>query len=312
MRLLRLLLPSLVVLAAGLLATGALFPPEIEGLPVTPIDTLVLVPVLRLAMFVSGSLAVGGILVGGLLGGGRDALRLAARAAIGYSAASTALAVATLADVLATPWWGALDTTMLRSFLTQIDEGRYFVAQVVIGITVVWVLGRARSGLDSVFALIAMSVAVALPAFSGHSAAAVTHWVASAIMIVHLLATHVWVGGVLVLLLAPGRNALLAFGRVASVAMPVLVVSGFASLAARVNDWDAATHDLYSVVVVLKFLAVMGIVGLANRVREQATAALLDGSRDVVSLTRRTLAMEGMVMMVALALAVVLARMANP
>ena len=314
MRIRQLLAPGLVTFAIALLASGVLHRQVPEGLPVTPELTLVLVPVTRLFMFTTGAVAFGGALVVAAIGGDAALLRVAARAAGLYAFGSASVALLALADVLARQWWGALDLPILRSFLTQIDEGRYLVLQTAIGAFAAWLLSKAQHALDVVFAAVALALAVALPAFTGHSAAAVPHWLASATMLVHLPAMSAWLGGVGVLLLAPTRAAVLGFGRLASVALPAVLISGVASAVTRINDWASLPHDPYTLVLLIKVLGTAGVVWFAAQNRRTIADLLTRDSsgRGVEAAIRRTLAIEGSLMFVVLGFAVVLARMPNP
>ena len=314
MRLHRLHLPGTVIFLIVLFASGILAPVTAPGLPESPLSTLVLVPILRFAMYVAGSIAVGASIIGGLLGGGPETMRLGSRGAAVYAIITALLTVAVLADLLAQPWWGGLDPQMLLSFCTQVDEGRYFLAQILIASIVAWVLRSGRTGLDAVFAIIAMVITVALPSMSGHSTAAVTHWVASAVMIVHLTAMHSWVGGVLVLAGNATRETLVAFGRLAAMALPLVLISGLASIIARVNDWNTALHDRWTLVLIVKILVSVALVVVAARTRRIIAQGIGDEApqSDIVTATKQTLALEGSIMVTVVGLAVILARMANP
>lgn len=311
MRLTRLLGPGLLVFALLLAVTGVLHPQTYAGLPSVPLGTLTLVPALRLFVFLSGAMALGGAALG-VLGAGADVLRLAGRCALIYALASALLIVATLADVMAVQWWDALNSTMLKSFLTQIDEGRYLTSQVVIGLLAGVVLLRAAGSLDVMFSASALAISVVLPAFTGHSAVAVAHWLASATMVVHLLAMSLWVGGVLVLLLRPQVNAVLRFAALVNVAVPALLLSGAASVIVRVNDWASLPHDPYALVLALKLTLTAAVLWLGVRTRRAIARSLAATSTDVVAAVRRSITLAGALMVAVLGVAVVLARMPNP
>lgn len=310
----RLLAPGVITFAVALVASGVLTRPVAEGLPVTPQLTLLLLPIARLLMFAAGALAFGGALLGALLGGGNRALRIASYSAALYALATAAVALLTLADVLARDWWWAFDARMLRSFLTQIDEGRYLAAQAVIGALAAWVLSRTRAPLVATLAVVALGIAVTLPAFTGHSATAVSHWIASATMVLHLLAMNAWLGGVGILLLVPTQTAMLGFRRVAAVALPTVLLSGVASVVARINDWASVLHDRYTLVLLLKIAVTGAVVWFAAKTRRRIadTLVVTPSGKGVASAAHRTLAIEGSLMGVVLALAVILARMPNP
>lgn len=314
MRISRLVSPGLLTFLLALVASGVLVQHLPPGLPATPLPTLLLVPAARLCMFCSGSLALGGAILGGLLDAGPRVVRMASRSALLYAAASAIVAVATLADVLATAWWQALDPQMLRSFLTQIDEGRYLVAQIVLGVAGARLLRRGRQPFEGVLAVLALGVAVVLPAFTGHSAAALPHWIASATMVVHLFAISAWIGGVAALVLAPAIPTIVGFGRVAGIALPAVLASGVLSVIARVNDWAMLLHDRYAAVLALKIAVTAAVMwfAVATRQRVGTGASTDDGGVDVATAARRTLNLEASLMFVVLGLAVVLARMPNP
>ncbi len=309
-QLVRIGLPAVVVLLVGMAVSGVLTPPRYPGLPETPFLTLVLTPIGRAALFTSGTFGVGLILVGGLLSREPRMLRLAARVSAGFSASAVFMIVMTLANILAVQPWQALDPTVTTSFLTQIDEGRYLMLQVLLGIVAAWVVARAQHGIEIVFALLALGIAVVLPAFTGHSASSVSHWIASATMLLHLGAMMVWVGGALALVRVRHDAAVITrFSAVAIGAYALLIVSGAASLYTRVASWNDFFHDRYMWFVAVKIVgaAVLGVLGFRNL--QMVKAQFPD---DSAVLFRRTLIIESGLMLVVIALAVTLARMANP
>ena len=310
----RLLLPGLAAFAVALVASGVLHREVPEGLPVTPSLTLLMVPIARLAMFALGALAFGSALVITTLGGSREVRRIGVLGSAGYALVTALVLVLTLADALARDWWSAIDLRMLRSFATQIDEGRYLTAQILIGAVACWVLSRGKQLLDFAFAAIALGIAITLPAFSGHSAAALPHWVASATMVVHLLALSAWIGGVAILLLVPSDQSISGFSRIASIALPAVLVSGVASVVARINDWASVLHDSYTLVLLVKIAATGAVIWFAAQTRQRLrdSLAATSSGKGVAAAVRRTLAVEGALMFVVLGLGVVLARMANP
>lgn len=302
--------PALIVFVAALVLSGVLRVPALPGLPATPLLTLVLVPVFRLLALACGALALGGLVIGVVLSRDERIRSLAAWTAGFFAASNAMLAVATLADVLATQWWQALDPTLLQSFLSQIDEGRYFVLQVIMGLVVASLLPLVRSAVAWLLLTITMAVAVSLPGFTGHSTAALPHWVASATMILHLLAMSIWVGGIAALLII-GDNALVRrFAPVGLGAYLVLVLSGLASVVARTADWSQLAHGGYGLILALKVAAGIGIGVVGLRLRQRWQDSAQSGDDGVI--TRRLLRAEASTLAFALALAVVLARMPNP
>lgn len=308
MRSLRIAVPGAVVLIVLLLVTGVLAPAMPEGLPATPLLTLLLVPVLRTVMFASGALAVGAAFAGGLLGTDAGMRRVGARAAVAFAATSVFLAVATLADVMAVQWWRALSPSMLFSFLTQIDEGRYLMLQAVLAASAALVLQRIEHGVDATFAFLLLLVAACLPGFTGHSTAAIAHWLVSGIGVIHLAAMMIWVGTSLALFAVPLRSEYQRFSRYAALPYLVIVLSGVASVFARVSSWSALVHDRYALVLLGKALLALAAGGLAHRAAARVGTAE-DHSDGAI---RIAIARHVAVMLVVLAFAVALARLANP
>lgn len=309
-RVLRIGLPSAIVLLAGMAVSGVLDPPHYPGLPETPMLTLFLTPISRAALFMSGTLGVGLIIVGGLLSREAFMLKLASRVAAVFSVSAFVMIVLTLANIMAVQPWQAFDATIMTSFLTQIDEGRYLMMQVLLGIVTAWVIARAQHTLEVVFALLALATAVLLPGFTGHSASSVSHWIASATMLLHLGAMVVWVGGVLALvLMRHDAEVITKFSAIALGAYALLVVSGVASLYARVASWSDFLHDRYMWFIVAKMLGAvaLGVLGYRNL---RVVKARFAG--DAAELFKRTVTVEAGLMLVVIALAVTLARMPNP
>lgn len=290
--------------------SGVLTPPSYPGLPDTPFLTLFLTPITRGALFVTGTFGVGCMIVGGLLAREAFMLRWAAWSAVAFVASAVSMIILTLANIMAVQPWDALDPTVTVSFLTQIDEGRYLMLQVLLGLMVAWVISRAQHVIEIVFSIAALGAAVLLPAFTGHSASSVSHWIASATMLLHLGAMVVWVGGVLALVpLRHNAGVITSFSSIAIAAYALIVVSGAASLFARVASWSDFFQDRYMLFVAAKVLLAiaLGVLGWRNL---QIVKRRFAG--DAQALFSRTLAVEAALLLTVIALAVVLARMPNP
>lgn len=312
MRHVRLVGPAFLILVLGLFLTGALQPPTFDGLPSTPAATLLLLPVVRMIAFISGAVATGGLLIGGVLGSDPRLLRVTFISTLIYAAASATELVFTLADLLATNPWpgGGIGATELRSFVTQIDDGRYLLLRVLLGLVVAFIVRTQSEPLSRVFALLTMVVAVSLPAFSGHSAAAISHWAASTTMVFHLAAMNIWVGGVIALFIGRAAVPVVArFSPIASASYAVLILGGLANLLVRTQDWEALFASQYGALLGLKTLLALGLGAVGAQQKVRAAEALRSGSE---SGYRTMLAVEVSLMLTAMAFALVLARIASP
>lgn len=295
----------LVVLVLAVPLSGILTPPSYDGLPTTPVSTLALLPLTKFAMFVVAAIGLGVAAIPGLLLDDLDHARAGARWAYGFSVASMCVLLLTLSDILAVSLWEITDLDFVISFITQIDEGRYLMLQVLLGIVAGWVFQQSRTRAELTFAIITLSIAGVLPAFTGHSAANIEHWVVSSIMIVHLASMLIWVGGVIgILSLGAPRDALARFNRLALFAYVTIVVSGVGSTVSRVASWTDFWSDRYAIVLGAKILIVLAIGVLGYRLR----AAIADDNGRI----HRIIGIEASLLLTVVALAVTLERMANP
>ena len=309
-RLAKLGIPASGVLVIAMFVSGVLTPDSYPGLPSTPYVTLFLTPVARAALFLTGTIAIGLVLVGGFLSRRTDLLRLAARSAAAFAISALVMTILTLANVMAVQPWQAFDLTIMTSFLTQIDEGRYLLLQVLLGAAAAWVLSRAQHVIELVFAGIVLFIAVLLPSFTGHSAASVSHWIATTTMMLHLGAMTIWVGGAVALVFVRhDADIITKFSPIALASYALLIVSGGASLFARVASWSDFFQDRYMWFVLAKMVIalVLGVLGFRHL---QMVKTKFAGNAEV--LFQRTLAVEVSLMLVVIGLAVTLARMANP
>ena len=305
--LLRISSPALVTLVIAVWFSGALFPPSYDGLPVTPISTLVLIPIAKAALFIVAAVALGLAAIPGFLTGDLPRARRAAPYAFTVAALALLNLLLTLSDILAVQPWAAVDLEFLFSFITQIDEGRYLMLQVLLAIVAGWTFLQLRTELELVFGVLALSVAGVLPAFTGHSTAAITHWIVSTIMVFHLAALLVWLGGIVGLIsVGPTQAAVRRFSALAFTAYVAIALSGIASTFSRVASWSDFFQDRYAIVLLAKVLLVivLGVIGfrLRNAIAANAESMVL------TKLLSTEVALLGMTV----ALAVTLARMANP
>ena len=296
---------SLVTLVLAIPLSGILNPPSFDGLPSTPASTLALLPLAKFALFVLAAVGLGSLVIPGYLGNDLERARRAAPFAYLFSFASLLVLLLTLSDILAVSLWEVTDLEFVVSFITQIDEGRYLMLQVLLGIIAGWTLQQCKSRVELLFAFLFLAVAGVLPAFTGHSTANIEHWIVSTIMIVHLASMLIWIGGVVgILIVGVNQEILTRFNRLALAAYVAIVLSGVASTFSRVGSWTDFWGDRYAAVLGAKVLVVLAIGALAYRLRRAITSGH--------NALGRLLAVEASLLLTVVALAVTLERMANP
>lgn len=180
----------------------------------------------------------------------------------------------TLANILDESIGAALDTTTIRSFVTQITLGQYMFFQLLIAILAVILLGRVKRVGGAILLIIAVLIGVIAPVFQSHSAANGSHALAVGSLIIHVLAIMLWVGGVFGLALLDSNARALAarrFSHLALWALVAVVLSGVANAWTRMN-FAAAWHTSYALIVIAKVILTLAliIIGYQHRLTLKA------------------------------------------
>ena len=208
-----------------------------------------------------------------------DAGKLSTSAkALRNSAAITALVwvlgqglniLTTLANILGTSLSGALDPTSLRSFISQIDLGKYMFVQLALALLICSAVSRIRTVAAANALLLLSLVGVIAPIFASHSASSGSHALAVGSLIVHVVALTFWVGGLIAITVLSATDRAIALPRFSSLslwAVIAVVVSGSANAWARLN-FQSAWNSNYARIVILKVLltSVLIYLGYLNR-----------------------------------------------
>ena len=175
----------------------------------------------------------------------------------------------TLANILGTSLSGALDPTSLRSFVSQIDLGKYMFVQLVLALLICTAVSRIRTVAAANALLLLSIVAVIAPIFASHSASSGSHSLAIGSLIVHVVALTFWVGGLIAISVLSATDRAIALPRFSSLslwAVIAVVVSGSANAWARLN-FQSAWSSNYARLVILKVLLTAGLIylGYLNR-----------------------------------------------
>jgi putative copper resistance protein D len=203
-----------------------------------------------------------------------DAVRIARRAALVWAGATLALFVLVTANSAGVPLH-ELGSGLLWSMVTDTSLGRLIVAQAIAAAVIATAL-RWTLSVRAIAAWLGAAVAsLAFIAFTGHSAVAGAHDVATMSLFLHLGAITLWVGGLVALgwLATRGsRRFEAARGRYATLAswcFVVVGVSGLANAMIRLSGFDMLFSTDYGRVVLAKVLAyaLIGSIAWAQRRR---------------------------------------------
>jgi cytochrome c oxidase assembly factor CtaG/putative copper export protein len=312
---------ALLVLAVCLVAAGGAPEPVAPGIPdAGPVAGWGL-PVARL-LFDLSAVAVIGALVAALLVPDADFADSAPRAlrAVGWCAAvwavsAAALLLLTISDVLGVPP-SAVFGSDLSGYAWQLAQGRtlflVMACAVVLAAYARWTQTRPGVAL-----LLVVAVGGMLPnLFSGHSAAAADHDLATSSLVLHVVGASVWVGGlvgVLVLLRRSPRTLAVVLPRYSVLALICFTAVAFSGV---LNAWVRTSGDLglwagsgYGALLVVKIgaLVALGFIGWTHRRR---TVDDVRAGRPFAF--TRLAAVEVMVMAATVAVAVALSRTPPP
>ena len=175
----------------------------------------------------------------------------------------------TLANILGTSLTGALDPNSLRSFVSQIDLGKYMFIQLCLALIVCVLVTRIRTVAATNALLLLSLVAVIAPIFASHSASSGSHALAIGSLIVHVVALTFWVGGLIAITVLSAADRAIALPRFSALALwsvIAVVLSGSANAWARLN-FQSAWDSNYARLVILKVVitAVLIYLGYLNR-----------------------------------------------
>jgi len=177
--------------------------------------------------------------------------------------------ILTLANILGGSVGNAFDSTTFRSFVTQVDLGRFLFAQTILAVGISLWFRFIRTSLQSMVTLAISLLALALPVFQSHSASSGSHALAIGSLVVHVIALALWVGGVFAIAILSDADRIVALPRFSQLALwaaIAVVISGVANAWARL-DFSEAWASSYARVIVVKALLTSGLIaiGFINR-----------------------------------------------
>jgi len=202
--------------------------------------------------------------------------------------------ILTLANILGTSLGSALDPTTLKSFVSQIDLGRFLAFQTFLAAIVFIALFFIRGALPATVLLGISILALVSPVFQSHSASSGSHSLAIGSLVIHVVALSIWVGGIFAIVLleeADRRIALPRFSKLALWAAIAVVISGIANAWARLN-FASAWSSSYARIIIAKVIltVVLLIIGFRNR------KSLAQSEKTGWSLLSRVIVVEALIM----------------
>ena len=325
--------PALLLVALGaaaltaacvtLLLGGGGPQPSVPGLPSAGAVTGWGLPAMRLLGDVAALGCVGALLVAGVLAPGGNgplagacvrAVSAASSWAAGWAAASALAVLLTVSDVSGAPV-GQVVGPGAASLAWSLPQTRALLAVAVIAAVLSVATSRVATTTGARCALAVAVLGLTPPLYTGHSAHAADHALATGGLVVHVVAATVWVGGLLGIVLhlrQPGAGQLRAVPRFSTLALMCFcavtgsgLLAALARLGTSLQTWTSA----YGVVLAVKALAVVGLGVFGWQHRRRTMAALRAGQPRAFW---RLATGELVLMAVAMGLAVALSRTPAP
>ena len=314
---------SLAVLGLSLVLAGGQPQPSAPGLPDAGAVTGWGLPAARLMTNLAAVGSVGTLLTGAAFGpagpgplsaGCAQAVRAARLWALGWAAAAALSVILTVSDIAGLPVLH-LAPSDLGQAVRAFAPVRALLVVVVLALVVALIAGIPRGTTAARLALATAVVGLTPTLYTGHSAQAAHHTLATGSLVVHVVAATAWIGGllgILVHLRRPGAEQTRAVARFSTLALVCFcAVTGSGLLAAvtrlgtSVENWTTA----YGIVLLLKAVAVIALGAVGWRHRRGTMRALRAGRpRPFWRLATGELAVMG----AAMGLAVALSRTAAP
>jgi len=170
----------------------------------------------------------------------------------------------TLANILGQSFTAALDPTVMRSFLTQVTLGQYFLFQTLISVIVV-LSSKSIMRINSTIALLMLTIiGIVAPIFQSHSASSGSHSLAIGSLVVHVVGLSFWVGGIFALIFIDSEDRVIAVPRFSVLALwsaIAVVISGSANAWARL-DFKSAWQTTYALVVIAKIVLTIALLAM--------------------------------------------------
>ena len=292
------------------------------GLPSPPDITFWLLPATRYARDIAAALTVGAVVVGALLVPGRStrALGWAIRWAGCWLALVVLGLILTRSEVEALSPLEALAPDSLWPLLVNEIVGRVFLGQclalmVCMGLVFALRANRGRGALLSWTCVLLAVSAAAAPAFVGHSGLHDSHVAATVSLLLHIAAVSLWVGGLVViiaLIRAEPDTSVVLLPRFSTMALWCVILiaeTGLLNASLRLTLPSEFVGTLYGSLIIAKATLLGWLVGFGYLQRRVLLGKrVLAGNMAAPGLLTRYAASEFLIMGVAIALSIVLAR----
>jgi len=207
----------------------------------------------------------------------------------------------------------ALDLATVHSYSTQTVQGnsilwQFFIVALLMGVSAL--SNRVRGAATSFILAILVFVP---PLINSHASGAGNHGLAIGAIVIHAIASALWVSGVLALVLMRGSKLSLAialprFSLLAIWCVVAIAITGVISAWLRIGSLSGFSSK-YSLIVLAKIIALAALILIGVKHRQTIKKNVIDGSTQAFL---RLIFAEFVVMFIAVGLAVALAQTEPP
>ena len=170
----------------------------------------------------------------------------------------------TLANILGQSITAAFDLTVMRSFLTQVTLGQYFLFQTLISVVALLSAKKIQRINTTISLLVLSIIGIIFPVFQSHAASSGSHSLAIGSLVVHVVGLALWVGGIFALIFIDSKDRIIAVPRFSVLALwsaIAVVISGSANAWVRL-DFKSAWQTTYALVVVAKIVLTIALLAM--------------------------------------------------
>jgi cytochrome c oxidase assembly factor CtaG/putative copper export protein len=170
----------------------------------------------------------------------------------------------TLANILGQSVTAAFDPTVIRSFLTQVTLGQYFLFQTLISVIALLSAKKIQRINTTILLLVLSIVGIITPVFQSHAASSGSHSLAIGSLVIHVVGLALWVGGIFALIFIDSKDRVIAVPRFSVLALwsaIAVVISGSANAWVRL-DFKSAWQSTYALVVIAKIVLTIALLAM--------------------------------------------------
>ena len=241
---------------------------------------------------------------------GKRVQRFLAPFAAAWVVSSVAIFLSELSIIVDKPFLQVFDGNLIQSFAQQVILGKLLFISVLLALLVLLALPFIKRTGGAVALLLITLAGLLAPYLESHSSSSGHHMLAVGLVVVHVMALSLWIGGLVALALMDSKERALVLGRFHLLALWSLVAvasTGIINGWVRLGAFENITST-YGLLLLAKSLLLAAIFGIAFRSHSKRKNSTTDPSYSLM----KQLRIEGGLFGITMVAAVILGRTAPP